>query len=95
MGAGKSKGGGVIASRLAAATEELVQDPARHEKLIQEQNKPDGLVISGVSLKFMKLYADECGVQDSMTAADVCGKFVKPVTVAHRMLAAWCPGTKS
>ena len=88
MGAGKSKGGGVIASRLAAATEELVQDPARHQKLIQEQNKPDGLVISGVSLKFMKLYADECGVQDDMTAADVCGNFVKPMTVSAGVSAA-------
>eukprot|EP00937_MAST-01D_sp_MAST-1D-sp2_P004187 g4187.t1 len=81
MGNSKSKGGkGAIAGCVAAASEQLVADTARHTEVIAQQNRPEGLAISGVSLKFMKLFADEHGIKEGMTAADVCAKFVKPMT---------------
>ena len=69
-------------SRTTAATDELTADPIAHEEAVQQerQGTRSNLAKNGVSLRFMRHFADEFAVDDSVSAGDVCAKHVKPVT---------------
>ena len=76
---------GAIAAHAMCTTKELAADPARLAGIRAEQNRPEGLAQNGVSLAFMRAFADEYGVDASMTAADVCARHVKPATAKVAM----------
>jgi hypothetical protein len=69
-----------IATYANRTSDELTADVQRLAAVRREQNRPEGLAHDGVSLAFMKQFADEFGVDAKMSAAEVCANHVKPTT---------------
>lgn len=71
-----------VAAITSAATDELTVDPIAHEEVVQQERQGARAAIAknGISLRFMRHFADEFDIDDSVTAGDVCARHVKPIT---------------
>ena len=72
--------GRTIASFAANAHLELAQDEQRRVILLGQERQPGGVPRNGVSLQLLRDFAGEFGIDDQITAAEVCTRHVKPTT---------------
>eukprot|EP00937_MAST-01D_sp_MAST-1D-sp2_P006852 g6852.t1 len=77
-----------IKAFVTATATEIAQDSQRRQLLLcrsERSASTTGAVVSnGVTLRFMREFADECGIGDGLSAAEVCARHVKPMTVQAR-----------
>ena len=69
-----------IKTHIAHAQVVLARDKQRLKEVLAQEASPEGLVLNGVTLSFLKRFADEYAITPDMTAEAVCKTHIKMIT---------------